>query len=364
MADRRGSLGRPSRAAIRGVAAALLALAGASAAAPAQPISVSTPLPTLQQPNGLAEDRDGSLLITDVATHRLFRLRPGAAAGKLEWLAGSGFTGPLGDGGPATRARLNFPSDVAVAPDGSILLADSNHHRIRKIDRRGIIQTMAGTGREGRSGDGGPALKGMFSNPQGIALGPDGTLYIADTFNHRIRRVDPQGVLTTVAGTEAGLAGDGGPASRAQISLPMGVTLGPDGSIWIAEAGNNRIRRILPDGTIRTEMGFGPGSGTAGAGFSGDGGPPSKARLFAPADVEWDTMNGLWISDTGNQRLRRALGGVVASFPATNGGQELQSPQKLVVTREGAVLVADRMGGRILRFTPDGGMTAVWSRKP
>jgi len=168
-----------------------------------------------------------------------------------------------GDGGPATKASLNGPSAVAVGPDGSLYICDTWNQRIRKVDPRGIITTIAGDGWRKRRGDptldpgrfrgdGGPATEASLSTPLGVAVGADGSLYIADAYNNRIRRVDRKGIITTVAGdgwpNRPGIGrftGNGGPATEASLNTPNAVAIGPDGSLYIADAGNHRIRKVM-----------------------------------------------------------------------------------------------------------------------
>ncbi|MFN3651139.1 MAG: SMP-30/gluconolactonase/LRE family protein [Armatimonadota bacterium] len=354
----------------RRAAIALIAIpavaAGLGAALPAAPSAAAGSL-RLEQPNGVAVDDDGALYVTDLGTHRLLKLERG---GLLAVAAGTGEGGFGGDGGPAVKARLHAPHDVALDAGGSLFVADSYNHRIRRIDRRGVIATVAGTGRDGYSGDGGPAVRATLNSPQGLAVDSDGTLYIADTYNHVVRRVDPQGRISTFAGTEAGLAGDGGPAVRAQISLPTGVAVAPDGSVYISDSGNNRVRRVKPDGTMETVAGTGPGSGTAGAGFAGDGGPAEKAKLFAAADVEVGPSLDLFIADTGNHRLRRVSHGVIETIAGNgtaaasgDGGAaaaaSLYAPQKIALGPDGSLYVADRPGRRVRRIDPTGRIETV-----
>ena len=173
----------------------------------------------------------------------------------------------LGDGGPATQAYIEHPQGLRVAPDGSIYVGGGL--RVRRIDRNGIITTLAGSGRPGidpggYSGDGGPATAAKLNNPWDVAIAADGSVYIADASNHRIRRVAPNGIITTVAGNgTSGYSGDGGPATAAKIASPRGVAIGPDGSLYIADAGNRRVRRValgpdgIPNATISTVAGGG-----------------------------------------------------------------------------------------------------------
>ena len=162
-------------------------------------------------------------------------------------MAGTGTSGYSGDGGPAGQAGLYGPRGIALGPDGSLYIADRFNNRIRRVGPDGIITTVAGTGVRGYSGDGGPAGQAGLYWPTGVALGPDGSLYIADGANNRIRRVGPDGIITTVAGTGArGYSGDGGPAGQARLRFPYSVALGPDGSLYIADSNNHRIRRVTP----------------------------------------------------------------------------------------------------------------------
>lgn len=195
-------------------------------------------------------------------------------------LAGDGSPGfgSVGDGGPATQARLHNLSDVAVAPDGSVLIADNFHNRVRRVGPDGLITTFAGNGTGGYSGDGGPATQAGI-NPYSVAVAPDGSVLMADQVNHRIRRVGPDGVITTFAGNgTGGYSGDGGPATEAALRFPRSVAVAPDGSVLIVDDGSFRIRRVGPDGIITTIAGDGFG------GYSGDGGPATQARLLSPTD--------------------------------------------------------------------------------
>ncbi len=325
----------------------------------------------LVQPNGLAADRAGNLFISDIGAHRVFRLD---RQGRLTVAAGTGEGGFSGDGGQAATARFFAPHDIVVETGGNLLIADTYNHRVRHVDRKGRITTVAGNGASGYAGDGGPAVKASLNSPQGIAPGGDGSLYIADTYNHVVRRVDVNGIISTFAGTEAGLAGDGGPANRAQLSLPMAVAPAPDGSVYISDTGNNRIRRVNRDGKIETVLGSGPGSGTAGAGFSGDGGPAAKASVFAAADVGVSASGDLFISDSGNHRVRVVSKGVITSVAgmgdagfAGDGGRALEAalnaPQKIALGPDGSFYVADRANRRVRRVDSEGRIETVAGRQ-
>jgi streptogramin lyase len=243
----------------------------------------------LNIPHGVALGPDGTLYIADNVVVR--RVAPD---GIITTVAGNGTSGYSGDGGPATQAELNSPIGVAVGPDGSLYIADWGNNRIRRVGPDGVITTVAGGG---IGGDGGPATQAALFEPSAVAVGPDGSLYIPD--RNRIRRVGPDGIITTVAGgASQGYSGDGGPATLAELSFPSGVAIGPDGSLYIAD-GNNRIRRVGPDGVITTVA----GNGTIG--FSGDGGPATQAELGTPFGVAVGPDGLLYIADFRNHRIRR-----------------------------------------------------------
>ena len=199
---------------------------------------------TLYSPFGVAVGPDGSLYIADGNNNTIRRV---GADGIIRTVAGGGSPPDgLGDHGPATLASLNGPSAVAVGLDGALYIADTNHSRVRRVSPDGVITTIAGIGGFGYSGDGALAAQAALFGPEGVAVGRDGSLYIADTFNSRVRLVDTNGIITTIAGNAVrGFGGEEGPATQASINNPYGVSTGPDGSLYIADTGNNRIRRIV-----------------------------------------------------------------------------------------------------------------------
>jgi sugar lactone lactonase YvrE len=162
----------------------------------------------------------------------------------------------LGDGGPATQAQLSITQGcIVVSPDGTIFFADDQHHRIRKAALNGMISTVAGTGAAGYNGDGIAATQAQLNTPLGLALAPDGSLFISEFLNYRVRKVAPNGIITTVAGNGTqGYSGDGGPATQARFDHPHGIALAPDGSLYVADEGNVAVRRIAPDGIITIRM--------------------------------------------------------------------------------------------------------------
>ncbi|MEV0963164.1 RICIN domain-containing protein [Streptomyces sp. NPDC049910] len=217
----------------------------------------------------------------------------------ISTVAGTGVAGPHGDHGPAVSAQLNRPSGIAVDGTGSLYIADYSH-RVRKITSDGRISTVAGTGAAGFGGDGGPAASAQLNYPRGLAVDGADAVYIADGNNHRVRKIMSDGTISTVAGTgAAGFSGDGGPATAARLHTPLSVAVDSTGNLYIADYGNHRIRKITTDGTISTV------AGTGAAGFSGDGGPPASARLNNPYAVAVDGAGGLCIADCGNQRVRK-----------------------------------------------------------
>jgi sugar lactone lactonase YvrE len=254
---------------------------------------------TLHWPHGLAVDRTGSsLYIADSANHRIRRVD--LASGTITTVAGSATPGFGGDGGPATAALIQDPKAVYAAPSGDLYIADSGNERVRRVDPTGTITTVAGTGVTGYGGDGGPATAAQFDGPRSVAGDGAGNLYVADDNNHRIRRIDPTGVVTTVAGTgTAGSTGDGGPAGSAQLDHPRGVAVDGGGNVFIADTMSHRVRMVDPGGVISTVAGCGR------QGFGGDGGPATGARLFEPRGVAVDATGRLFVADTYNDRVRR-----------------------------------------------------------
>jgi sugar lactone lactonase YvrE len=224
----------------------------------------------------------------------------------------------LGDGSPAAGATLNLPWDVATDLFGNLYVADYNNNRIREIDAAGNITTVAGNGTPAYSGDNGPAASAALHSPSGVTVDGGGNLYIADSANNRVRKVAGSGIITTVAGTgTAGYYGDGGPATNAQLQNPDGVALDADGNLYISDSGNQRIRRVNTLGVITTFAGSGS------AGYSGDGGPAASASLNRPRGVALDPGGNLYIADQGNNRIREVA---LAASPAAVGGVAEYSP--------------------------------------
>jgi DNA-binding beta-propeller fold protein YncE len=223
--------------------------------------------------------------------------------GTLQCAAGSPFQGVRGnegDGDVPERARFMELEGIAIGADDTIYVADGLANRVRVID--GVTDTLAGTGLRAYLGDGGPANEAALQSPRGLALDAAGNLYIADALNCVVRRVATDGVITTVAGTgTCGFGGDGGPAIAAQLAYPDGIAVRDDGTLFISDRKNHRIRAVAPDGTITTI------AGTGTAGFSGDGGPALAAELGGVSRITLDDDGGLLVVDQSNNRVRKIL---------------------------------------------------------
>jgi uncharacterized protein (TIGR03437 family) len=266
------------------------------------------------------------------------------AGGTLTRIAGNARAGNSGDGGPAVAAQLIFPMGLAVDAAGNVFVADRDAAAIRRIALNGTISTVAGTGTAGFTGDGGPAINARLNGPFGVAVDAAGDLYIADTGNGVVRRVSPDGTIWTVAGTGAqGYSGDGGAALNARMNGPEAVAIDPAGNLYIADTFNGRIRRVGTDGVIATVAGV----GSTGI-FSGDGGPPPNAALSLPTDVAVDRAGNLYIADFGNSRVRVVANATITTVAGSANGPPLTSGEAAVNARlEGPTGVTVDGGGAI-----------------
>jgi cysteine-rich repeat protein len=270
----------------------------------AQPLVGGSLLATtygLKSPYSLAVDRRGNLYVCDAGHNTV--LRVDGLTGTVTAVAGRGSFGFSGDGQVATSAHLHEPMGIALDGLGNLYVADHRNNRVRRVDgSTGVITTVAGTGTGGYAGDGSAATNAQLRRPSGVAVDGLGNLYVADTDNHVIRRVDATtGVITTVAGTGApGSDGDGGPAVEGGLRVPLGLALHGLDLLFIADSGNHKVRRVdLPAGTITTVAGTGVG------GHSGDGGPATAATLNEPTSVALDTLGRLLVAVFQRQRIRR-----------------------------------------------------------
>ena len=274
-------------------------------------------------PSSIVIDAAHNLYFTDAGNDCIRKVTP---AGIISTFAGIDSGGYSGDGGPASAAKLFYPEGLAMDKNGNMYVADCFNNRIRKIDTAGIISTVAGNGfgsgsfSGGYGGDGGPADSAQLHWPLAIALSPSGVLYIADMNNNCIRKVDTTGIITTIAGNDtlAGYNGDGILADSAELIAPDGIVLDTMGNIYIADAGNDRIRVIGPDNIITTFAGDGIG------GYTGDGGSCSDAEIFSPAGIIFDYMGNMYVADQANYVIRLIS-------PATTGVKKLTEQKNIIV---------------------------------
>ncbi len=258
----------------------------------------------LSIPESVAVDAMGNLYITDTGYHRVRKVTPG---GLITTVAGNGTEGFSGDNGLATSAQLHFPSGVVVDAAGNLLISDTGNSRIRRVTPAGMITTSAGNGTPGTSGDNGPATSAQLLIPESLAIDATGDLYIA-VYNG-IRKVTQAGLITTVAGTGTdGFSGDGGPAVSAQLREAKRIAIDAAGNLYIGDSGNNRIRKVTPAGFISSVAGDGTSA------YSGDDGPAVSAQLNEPYGIAVDAAGNLYVASQGDDRVRRIEAVNVASI--------------------------------------------------
>lgn len=308
---------------------------------------------TLSSPSAIAYDANGNLFFADTDNHVIREILK--SGGTIVTVAGTGIAGFSGDGSTATAAQLDTPTGIALDPFGNLYIADSHNHRIREVVN-GTITTAAGTGTSGFSGDGGQAAAAQLALPTAVAIDRNGRLLVADTNNQRIRSV-VNGIITTIAGNgEELFAGDGGAAIAASLDQPTGLAVDPSGNLYIADKRNHRIRRVNTAGVISTFAGSGasPFSGA----FGGDGGAATKAALARPVGVSVDNNGNVLIVDTNNQRVRQVTGSVIGTLAgsgeqgfAGDGGAltsaDLNAPKSAITDSTGNLLIADTLNGRL-----------------
>jgi sugar lactone lactonase YvrE len=307
-------------------------------------------------------DTAGNVYVADTSNQMVFKISP---AGVLTIVAGNGVTGFSGDGGPATMASLNAPNGPVVDPAGNVYFADRSNHRIRRVDTAGVISTVAGSGTASFSGDGGPATAASLYYPRAVTIDAAGNLYIADQSNHRIRKVSSTtGIIATVAGTGvSGFSGDGGPATAAQLYSPAAALLDAAGNFYIADQSNNRIRKVAATGIITTVVGTGI------SGFSGDGGPATAAQVYSPWGLALDAAGNLYIADQYNYRIRKVDASGVIITVAGNGttgysgdggaatAAQLASPSGVACDYAGNLYIADTNNYRVRKVSAAGAIS-------
>lgn len=316
----------------------------------------------LCDPMGLATDRAGNVFISDRGRDYhgriVWRVSP---SGSAQAVAGTGRKGSARRSS-AEKVSLAMPEGIALDAEDRLYIADAGNHIILRIDADGLAERFAGTGTAGAAGDGGSAANAQLNRPSDIRFDSRGFLYVADVNNHRVRRIAPDGRIETVAGTgTAGFSGDGGPAVSAQLNTPWGITVDRADRLVIADSENHRIRRVEQNGTIETIA----GSGRKGRSF-GESQDPLNVSFDTPQGL-WDTMRGpLYISDEHNN-LVWALddGGLIEIAVgkgevglAAEGTEALEAPMNdpegILVLSDGSMLVADGDNGRVLRVSPQG----------
>ena len=305
----------------------------------------------LNSPYGVSVDVFGNLFLAEISNSRIRKV---STNGVITTIAGNGTNGYSGDGVPATNTSLCTPIDTILDASGNLFIADENNYRIRKVSTNGIIMTVAGNGTNVFSGDGGPATKAGLSHPIGIALDSCGNLFISDNAANRVRKVDTNGFITTVAGNGSpGYSGDGGAASKASLNSPTSVAVDAFGNLFFTELGNFRIRKVDTNGIITTVA----GNGTSG--YSGDGGPATNANLSPLLGLYMDAFGNLFISDSFNNRVRKVNVNGIITTVAGNGSPSysgdggaaanagLNAPRGVVVDSSGNLFIADSGNSRI-----------------
>jgi cysteine-rich repeat protein len=305
-------------------------------------------LAQLADPNGVAVDGLGRVIIGDSDNNVIRQID---IDGTINTIAGTGIANYSGDGGQATNATLSTPRGLAIDATDRVIIADTANSVLRRIELDGTISTIAGNGIGGHSGDGGPATQAELALPFGVAVDATGRMYIADTFNDRIRVIDTSGVITTISGNGmVGFSGDGGPATSALLANPTGVALDAQGQVVIADEGNARVRRIDTSGTISTIAGDGT------FGFGGDGGMATSAQLGQTYLLATDAMKRVYLTDNDNpDRIRRIEpDGTITTVVVTNPGEAFEG---IAIDAIGRIFITDR--NRVYMVDTTGTITTV-----
>lgn len=317
----------------------------------------------LNYPRDMVQDSSGNTYVVDSFNHRIRVISP---TGTIRTFAGTGISGFSGDGGLARNATLSFPNNVIFDAQGNMLIADGGNNRIRKIDASGMISTIAGTGVAGFTGDNGPALQAELNYPWDLFLDSAGNLFLSDLLNFRIRKIDTAGIITTVAGNGTeGYNGDGIPAVEAEIDLARGIAVDSHGNLFIADTANHRVRKVDSSGNIRTF------AGTGEPGFRGDGLPASQAAIGNPRGLVI-RRNQLLIANAGRSTIRAVnlqppniIETFAGSFSGYDGdgnpphASEFDGPTGMLLVDPSHLLVADQFNARVRKLTPSSVTTLV-----
>ncbi len=296
----------------------------------------------LNFPQGITTDHSGNIYISDTFNERIRKID---TTGTITTIAGVGQSNYLGDGGPALKANLNVPQGLRFDPAGNLVFADSNNNVVRSISPQGVITTIAGTGTAGYNRDGIPATQAQLRTPTDVAFDAAGNLYIADSANNRIRRVDLTKNISTVAGTGTGGFSGDGLATTVQLFTPTGINFDNSGNLLIADRNNNRIRLLTPSGQIKTIAGDGVER------LNGDGGLATSASFAAPEGVVMDGAGNIYIADSRDDRIREILG-APAAFSASGGPLTFSASSGGPVTSSQPLSIAGSVPGLAFTATP------------
>lgn len=306
-------------------------------------------------PTAVVADSHGNFYIS---SNLDCRIRKVSVDGIISTVAGTGVPGFSGDGGPATLASISQPEGLCIDKSGNLFICDSYNNRIRRIDTNGIITTIAGTGEGDFGGDGGPATSAKLWGPMSVYVDEGGNIYIADAGNKRIRKVDADGTITTIAGTGvSGYNGDGISANSAMIGFPRGVSKGKNGNIYFGDISNRRIRMIDRFGYISTVVGTGI------SGHEGDNGPATNAKILGPKDIVFDKYGNMFFVDGGTDRVKKVnTAGIITNVAGSDdigfGGDggpataaSLVQPGSIALMPNGDLLIADFGSKRVRMVT-------------
>jgi streptogramin lyase len=311
----------------------------------------------LDNPFGVVRGPDGAIWFCEYSGQRVRRIKDD---GFIETVVGTGQKGYSGDGGPASQATLNLPHEIRFDPKGDLYIVDMQNHAVRKVDQRTKqITTIAGTGKPGYSGDGGPAKQAELKQPHSIQFGPDGDLYICDIGNHAIRRIDHQSqAISTYAGTGSpGPTPDGSPLVGTPLNGPRSIEFDRNGDLWLATREGNQVFRIDTRANKYVHV-----AGTGQSGFEGNGGPAKLAKLKGPKGIAIDAQGNVWLADTESHSVRMidAKSGTIELIAGTGieGDGPTGDPLKcklnrlhgIFVDRDGAILIGDSQAHRIRRI--------------